>query len=214
MAASLLGLACSRANVDVKSFPSPEVDLEDRSESRTIVLAGGCFWCTEGVFELIPGVTNVVSGYAGGTKETADYGKVSNGETNHAEVIQITYDPRIVSYGQLLKVFFSIAHDPTTLNRQGNDIGRQYRSAIFYASDDEKRVAEAYIRQLDEAKVFPSPIVTSMEKLDGFYEAEKYHQDYVRNHPDEGYVRHVAIPKVEKAKKYVADQQATTRPTK
>ena len=213
MAASLFGLACSRASVDYKTFPSPAVDLEVKEDGpATIVVSGGCFWCTEGVFEQIPGVSSVVSGYSGGTKESADYGKVSNGETGHAEAIRITYDPKQISFGQVLKVFFAVAHDPTTVNRQGNDIGRQYRSAIFFANDDEKRVAEAYIKQLDEAKVFAAPIATTLEGMAGFYEAEQYHQDYVRLHPNEGYVSNVAIPKVEKAKRYVKESTPSTRP--
>jgi peptide-methionine (S)-S-oxide reductase len=214
MAVSIFGSACSRGSVDFKSFPAPAVDLpvKDGQGTQTVVLAGGCFWCTEGVYEQIPGVLSVVSGYAGGTKESATYSKVSNGDTAHAEAIQITFDPVLISYGQILKVFFSVAHDPTTLNRQGNDVGSQYRSAIFYASDDEKRVAEAYIKQLDDAKVFASPIVTKLEKLDAFYEAEAYHQDYVKNNPNEGYVRAVALPKVEKAKKAAQELKATTQP--
>lgn len=216
MAISLFGSACSRGSVEFKTFPSPTVDLENKENDavRTIVLAGGCFWCTEGVYQQIPGVISVVSGYSGGTKETANYEAVCNGNTGHAEAIQITYDPGVVSYGQLLKVFFSVAHDPTTLNRQGNDAGTQYRSAIFFANDDEKRVAEAYIKQLDDAKVFPSKIVTSLEKLDVFYEAEKYHQNYADQNPDQGYVRAAALPKIEKAKKAAAEMQPTTKPAK
>lgn len=217
MAASLIGSACSRGHVDAKEFPSSAVDLVDSSTSRSIVLAGGCFWCTEAVFELIPGVSDVVAGYSGDTKETANYERVCTGATNHAEAIRITYNPQVVSYGQLLKVFFSLAHDPTTLNRQGNDEGRQYRSAIFYANDDEKRVAEAYIRQLNDAKAFGSPIVTTLEKLDAFYEAEKYHQDYARENPNQGYIVQAAAPKVQKTKAYLASTPSTqpsTQPTK
>lgn len=216
MAISLFGSACSRGSVEFKTFPSPTVDLENTNNDavRSVVLAGGCFWCTEGVYQQIPGVISVVSGYAGGTKETANYEAVCNGNTGHAEAIQITYDPGVVSYGQLLKVFFSVAHDPTTLNRQGNDAGTQYRSAIFFANEDEKRVAEAYIKQLDEAKAFSSKIVTTLEKLDVFYEAEKYHQNYAEQNPDQGYVRAAALPKIEKAKKAAAEMQPTTKPAK
>ncbi len=216
MAISLFGSACSRGSVEFKTFPSPTVDLENTNNDavRSVVIAGGCFWCTEGVYQQIPGVISVVSGYAGGTKETANYEKVCEGSTGHAEAIQITYDPGVVSYGQLLKVFFSVAHDPTTLNRQGNDVGTQYRSAIFSANVDEKRVAEAYIKQLDEAKAFSSKIVTTLEPLDVFYEAEKYHQNYAEQNPDQGYIRAAAAPKIEKAKKAAAEMQPTTKPAK
>lgn len=213
MAISMFGAACARGSVDFKSFPSPAVDLplKEGETVRETVLAGGCFWCTEGVFQEIPGVLSVVSGYAGGTKASANYETVSGGETGHAEAIKISYDPKLISYGQLLKVFFSVAHDPTTLNRQGNDVGSQYRSAVFYANDEEKQVAEAYIKQLDEAKVFSGPIVTKIERLEAFYDAEAYHQDFVRQNPDQGYVRAVAVPKVEKARK-AAKEIATTQP--
>jgi peptide-methionine (S)-S-oxide reductase len=206
MAFSMLGAACQKGYADPQSFPAPKQDLVIAPDAgpQKVVLAGGCFWCTEGVFENTPGVLDVVSGYAGGTAETAKYNVVSGGATDHAEAIEITYDPSKTTYGELLKVFFSIAHDPTTLNRQGPDAGRQYRSAIFFANDDQKRVAEAYIRQLDEAKVFSSPIVTTLEPLTQFYPAEQYHQDFVRNNPNQGYVRQQALPKVEKAKKYAA----------
>ncbi|RYG77845.1 peptide-methionine (S)-S-oxide reductase, partial [bacterium] len=176
------------------------------------VLAGGCFWCTEGVFEQIPGVSDVESIYAGGTKETANYEAVCSGTTGHAEAIRITYDPAKVTYGYLLKIFFSIAHDPTTLNRQGNDVGTQYRSAVFYANDEEKRVAEAYIKQLTDAKVFTDPITTTLEPLTAYYPAEKYHQDYAKANPDQGYIRAMATPKIEKAKKVAAMESATTQP--
>jgi peptide-methionine (S)-S-oxide reductase len=162
------------------------------------VLGGGCFWCTEAVFVKLEGVISVVSGYAGGTPETADYRTVCSGMTDHAEVIRVRYDSSLISYGQILKVFFAVAHDPTHLNRQGNDIGRQYRSAIFYATDEEKRVAEAYITQLTNAKVFESPIVTTLEPLEQFFEAEDYHQDFVARNPNQPYVAAVAIPKVKK----------------
>jgi peptide-methionine (S)-S-oxide reductase len=216
--ASMFGIACSRSHADVKNFPEPAVDLklDANAGPQTLVLAGGCFWCTEGVYEQIPGVSDVTSGYSGGSKDTANYEAICTGTTGHAEAIQITYDPAKTSMGKLLKVFFSIAHDPTTLNRQGNDVGTQYRSAIFYKNDDEKKVAEAYIKQLTDAKVFDDPIVTKVEKLQAFYPAETYHQDYVRHHPNQGYILGVALPKVEKAKKYVESQKeaATTQPSK
>ena len=187
--------------------PKPQSDLPTTQPgaTRTAVLAGGCFWCTEAVFEQLAGVSDVKSGYAGGTEATANYQAVCNGDTKHAEAIQITYDPAKISFGQLLRVFFA-THDPTTKDRQGPDSGPQYRSAIFYASDDEKRVAEAYIKQLNEAKVFPSPIVTTLEPLNGFYSAEQYHQDYVRHHPDQPYIVQNALPKVEKVCKIFPDQ--------
>ena len=185
------------------AFPAPALDLTSEKQQSTakIVLAGGCFWCTEAVFERLHGVKDVVSGYAGGSAATADYRKVSAGQTEHAEVIEIRYDPKVISYGQLLRVFFSVAHDPTQLDRQGPDWGRQYRSAIFYANDEQKKVAEAYIAQLDAAKVFDKKIVTTLEKLEKFYSAEAYHQDYVKNNPREGYVVGNALPKVEKLTK-------------
>ncbi|HZL87365.1 MAG TPA: peptide-methionine (S)-S-oxide reductase MsrA [Pirellulaceae bacterium] len=159
------------------------------------VLAGGCFWCTEAAFEQLDGVLDVTSGYAGGTKETADYKTVCTGTTGHAEAIRITYDPAKISYGQLLDVFFD-AHDPTQLNRQGNDIGTQYRSAIFYASDAEKQAAVGKIKMLTDARKFPRPIVTTLEPLKEFYPAEDYHQDYARLNPDQPYIQAVSMPKV------------------
>jgi peptide-methionine (S)-S-oxide reductase len=188
--------------VDFKTFPDPREDLQIAPDAgpQSVVLAGGCFWCTEGVFENAPGVIDVVSGYAGGSADTASYRAVCSGDTDHAEVIRVTYDSKVTSFGKLLKVFFAIAHDPTTLDRQGPDTGRQYRSAIFYASADEKRVAEAYIKQLHESKVFTRPIVTTLEPLEKFFEAEDYHQDFVRNNPSHPYILQQAMPKVKKAK--------------
>jgi peptide-methionine (S)-S-oxide reductase len=214
--ASFFGAACEQSHADIKQFPDAKQDLkvDPSAGPQKLVIAGGCFWCTEGVYEQIPGVLDVVSGYAGGTKETANYKAVTTGQTGHAEAIQITYDPAKASMGQLLKVFFSIAHDPTQLNRQGADVGTQYRSAIFYANDEQKQVAEAYIKQLTDAKVFADPIVTKLEKLETFYVAEDYHQDYARLNPGQGYIRGVALPKVEKAKKYAESQKATTQPSK
>lgn len=190
-----------------KSFPGPAVDatLEKKQNTAKAVFAGGCFWCTEAVCERVVGVKNVVSGYAGGSKADADYRKVSSGTTNHAEAIEITYDTKRISYGQLLKVFFAAAHDPTQLNKQGPDWGKQYRSAIFYTTDEQRDVAEAYIKQLDAAGVFPKKIVTTVEKLDKFYPAEEYHQDFARNNPSQGYVVVNALPKIEKLKKNLPD---------
>jgi methionine-S-sulfoxide reductase len=162
--------------------------------TKTITLAGGCFWCTEAAFEQLAGVLDVTSGYIGGSAETANYKAVCNGDTGHAEAIRITYDPAQISYETLLDVFFD-AHDPAQLNRQGNDIGTQYRSAIFFANDEEKQIAEVKIRALNESKHFPRPIVTKLEPLAPFYVAEDYHQDYARLNPGQPYVQAVSIPK-------------------
>jgi len=163
--------------------------------TKTAVLAGGCFWCTEAAFEQLEGVLDVTSGYIGGSRETANYRAVCGGDTGHAEAIRITYDPAKISYETLLDVFFD-AHDPTQLNRQGNDIGTQYRSAIFYADDDERQRAEARIRALNEKHAFPRPMVTTLEPLGAFYPAEDYHQDYARLNPDQPYIQSVSTPKV------------------
>jgi peptide-methionine (S)-S-oxide reductase len=177
-------------------LPGPSVDETPTSGSETATLAGGCFWGMEGVFEHVKGVTQVVSGYAGGDADTATYPRVSSGTTGHAESVRITYDPSRVTYGQLLKVYFAVAHDPTELNRQGPDTGTQYRSAVFYANDEQKRVAEAYIAQLQAAHVFPSPIVTEVAPLKGFYLAEAYHQDYLARHPHQPYIVINDLPKI------------------
>lgn len=194
--------ACSVSDAAV-SLPDPAVDAPAATKSglQTAVFAGGCFWGVEAVFEHVKGVTQAVSGYAGGTAETADYQKVSSGSTGHAEVVQVTYDPSKVSYGQLLKVFFSVAHNPTELNRQGPDTGPQYRSAIFYGDEAQKRVVQAYIAQLQTAKSFPRPIVTEVAPLKAFYAAEAYHQDYVVHHPDQPYIIYNDLPKVANLKK-------------
>ncbi len=174
-------------------------------QTATAVLAGGCFWGVEAVFERLKGVSNVVSGFAGGSKTTAHYEIVSTGMTGHAESVEITYDPSQISYGKLLQVFFSVAHDPTTLNRQGPDRGTQYRSAIFYANDEQKRVAEAYIRQLNDAKVFSHPIVTQVVPLSGFYAAEAYHQHFIDHNPDYPYVVYNDLPKLKALEKQFPD---------
>jgi peptide-methionine (S)-S-oxide reductase len=189
-------------------FPDPVVDIppDPTGTPQSVVLGGGCFWCTEAVFVKLDGVIGVMSGYAGGTADTADYRTVCSGTTDHAEVIRVRFDSSRISFGQILKVFFAIAHDPTHLNRQGNDIGRQYRSAVFYADDDQRRVAEAYIQQLREAKVFSSPIVTTLEPLEQFFEAEDYHQNFVARNPNQPYVSAVAVPKVRKLEKAFGDK--------
>jgi peptide-methionine (S)-S-oxide reductase len=179
-------------------FPVPAVDIPAPAAKQTasVVLAGGCFWGVEAVFERVKGVTDAVSGYAGGKKSTAHYEIVSTGSTGHAESVQVSYDPSQISYGKLLEVFFSVAHDPTELNRQGPDYGTQYRSAIFYSNDEQKRVAEAYIKQLNEAKVYSRPIVTQLTPLDGFYRAEEYHQHYFDHNPNQPYIVFNDAPKV------------------
>ena len=182
-------------------FPEPAVDVKPASGQQTAVLAGGCFWCTEAVFAIMEGVDDVISGYAGGTRETAKYDIVSTGRTGHAEAVLITYDPAKTSYGQLLKIFFSVAHDPTTLNRQGPDTGPQYRSAIFYVNEEQKHVAEAYIKQINEAHVLRNAIVTQVAPLDKFYTAEGYHQNYAKQNRSSPYIVNVSDPKVEKLKK-------------
>jgi peptide-methionine (S)-S-oxide reductase len=195
VAVALAGFATS---VTAGSLPDPAVDipLAKTAGVQTAVLAGGCFWGTEGVFEHVKGVTRVVPGYAGGTADTASYNQVSSGRTGHAESVRISYDPARISYGQLLKVFFSVAHDPTELNRQGPDTGTQYRSAIFYANDDQKRIANAYIDQLKTAQTFPRPIATQVTPLEGFYDAEAYHQDYLVRHPTQPYIVINDLPKI------------------
>jgi len=196
------------SGVPADQFPDPAIDVPaDRTGTpQAVVLGGGCFWCTEAVFVKLDGVIAVVSGYAGGTPDTADYKSVCSGTTDHAEVIRVLFDPTRITFGQVLKVFFAVAHDPTHLNRQGNDIGRQYRSAVFYADDDQRRVAEAYIQQLKDAKVFESPIVTTLEPLEQFFEAEDYHQNFVARNPAQPYVAAVAMPKVKKLEKAFGDK--------
>lgn len=204
----ILGL-CS-ATLRAANFPDPAVDnkslLGDLLKgNQTAVLAGGCFWCVEAVFRQIEGVDKVVSGYSGGDAASAHYDLVSTGKTRHVETVQITYNPRKISYGQLLKVFFDVAHDPTQINRQGPDVGPQYRSVIFYSDATQKGIAEAYIKQLDQAKVFHSPIVTQVEELKAFYPAEEHHQNYCSRNPKDRYVLDVALPKVEKTKKQLPE---------
>ena len=204
MTGSLFG---GSLKISPRDFPEPAYDapLQAAPGRALAVLAGGCFWCVEAVYRDLEGVLEVVSGYSGGSEETADYKTVCTGTTEHAEVIQIAYDPSRLSFGKLLKIFFSVAHDPTQLNRQGNDIGTQYRSAVFYADDEQKLVTERYIQQLDAAKVFGRPIVTRLEPLAQFFEAEGYHQNYAELHPDQPYIAAVALPKVEKLREYFGD---------
>jgi peptide-methionine (S)-S-oxide reductase len=182
--------------IDPWSFPEPDADAG--SAGDTIVLAGGCFWCTEAVYRQLDGVSSVRPGYAGGAAETANYQDVCSGDTGHAEAIEVRFDPARVDLGQILKIFFSIAHDPTQLNRQGADVGTQYRSAIFYSNESQRLLAERYIRRIDAARVFDAPIATTLEPLECFFEAEQYHHDYAARNPSQPYVRAVAAPKVEK----------------
>ena len=179
-------------------LPDPKIDAlpSKASGAQTVVFAGGCFWGVEAVFEHVKGVTRAVSGYAGGSAATATYEQVSSGTTGHAESVRVTYDPSRVSYGQLLQVFFSVAHDPTELNQQGPDTGTQYRSAVFYSNDEQKRIAQAYIAQLKAARAFSHPIVTEVTPLKAFYEAEAYHQDYLVHHPDQPYIVINDLPKI------------------
>ena len=204
----LLGLCA--VTLQAAGFPDPAVDnkslLGDLFKGdQTAVLAGGCFWCVEAVFRQIEGVDKVVSGYSGGSAASAHYDLVVTGKTGHVEVVQVTYNPRKISYGQLLKVFFDVAHDPTQLDRQGPDVGPQYRSVIFYSDVDQKRIAEAYIKQLNQAKVFHAPIVTQVVALRAFYPAEEHHQNYCSRNPKDRYVLDVAMPKVEKTKKQLPE---------
>lgn len=188
-------------------FPDPAVDATKASTKtkQVAVFAGGCFWCTEAVFEAVIGVDKVISGYSGGTAASAVYKVVSEGKTEHTEAIEVTYDAAKVTYGQLLKVFFSVAHDPTTLNRQGPDWGKQYRSAIFTVNDEQKRIAEAYVAQLNKAGIFKDQIVTQIVPLQKFYTAEAYHQDFVLNNPMHGYVVVNALPKLKKLKQQLPE---------
>lgn len=198
---SLLGaIGCSaKAN----PVPAPEVDAPRAAASgrQTAVLAGGCFWGIQAVFQHVTGVLSATSGYSGGSAKNAEYEIVSTGTTGHAESVQVVYDPAQITYGELLRVFFSVAHDPTELNRQGPDEGTQYRSSIFYANDEQKKIAEAYISQLDAAKVFRHAIVTKVVPLDAFYPAEAYHQNYATLHPNNPYIVFNDAPKVEHLKK-------------
>jgi peptide-methionine (S)-S-oxide reductase len=172
---------------------------------QTAVLSGGCFWGVQGVFEHVRGVHKVLSGYAGGNRASADYETVSSGTTGHAESVQITFDPAEISYGELLQVFFSVAHDPTQLNRQGPDTGTQYRSEIFYADVAQKRIADAYVEQLNKSRIFASSIVTRVDALKGFYAAEDYHQDYLIHNPSDLYIVYNDLPKIENLRRLFPD---------
>ena len=192
------GFGCSvdSALAETVKLPAPAVDLAAGNAPETAVLAGGCFWGIQAVFQHTKGVLNAVSGYTSGTKDTADYARVSSGDTGHAESVQITYDPHQITYGKLLQIYFSVAHDPTQLNRQFPDSGTQYRSAVFFKDAKQKQVAEKYIAQLDAAHVFPAKIVTQVNPFNAFYPAESYHQNYATLHPDSGYIARFDLPKI------------------
>ena len=201
----LLGeVACSGAHGQVPAFAS-QSQSPAATGKQTAVLAGGCFWGVDAVFKHVKGVSSVVSGYAGGTAATAEYETVSTGRTGHAESVKITFDPSRISYSELLRIFFSVATDPTQLNRQGPDTGTQYRSVIFYADEDQKQTALAYIDQLNKAKVFSAPIVTQVVPLKAFYPAEEYHQNFLERHPDHPYIVYNDLPKLQQLQKQFPD---------
>ncbi|MEP7455878.1 peptide-methionine (S)-S-oxide reductase MsrA [Phyllobacterium sp. SB3] len=185
----------------VTMVPPPAMDQTVSAKTEKIVLAGGCFWGVQGVYQHMKGVNNAVSGYSGGKKDTANYELVSGGDTGHAESVEITFDPKVVSLGKILQVYFSVAHNPTELNRQGPDTGTQYRSAVFTTNADQEKVVKAYIAQLDKAKVYSDPIVTKVSSLEGFYPAEGYHQDYLTINPTQPYIVYNDLPKIENLSK-------------
>ena len=195
--------ACTAKGQPKGPIPAAKVDtpLTTAPGKQTAVFAGGCFWGTQSVFERVKGVRKTTAGYAGGSAATATYAQVTTETTGHAESVEVVYDPSKITYGELLRIFFSVAHDPTELNRQGPDVGPSYRSAIFYTNDEQKRIATAYIKQLDAEKAFPAPIVTEVTPLKGFYRAEDYHQDYALHHPDNPYIKVCDLPKIELLKK-------------
>ena len=200
------GLGISSAQEKAVVLPAPTMaSPAPTAGTATAVFAGGCFWGVQAVFQHTNGVLNAVSGYSGGEKSTASYEMIGSGRTGHAEAVQITYDPKKISYGKLLQIYFSVAHDPTTLNRQGPDSGTQYRSAVFYQGADQKKITEAYIAQLDAAKVLPDKIVTQLTPLTAFYPAEKYHQDYATLNPNQPYIARFDRPKIANLKTVMPD---------
>jgi peptide-methionine (S)-S-oxide reductase len=205
-------MACTTGHAATVTIPGPATDAAKSSKSgeQNAVIAGGCFWGVQAVFQHVKGVISATSGYSGGEAKTAEYEVVSTGETGHAESVKITYDPSQVTYGELLRVFFSVAHDPTQLNHQGPDDGTQYRSVIFYGNDEQKKIAEAYITQLDQAKVFPRSIVTQVVPLKAFYPAEAYHQNYATLHPNQPYIYFNDAPKVAHLKEQFPDLYTET----
>ena len=202
----MLGFAApSSADEPIRAIPAPALDEPASGASETVVLAGGCFWGVQGVFQHVKGVTSAVSGYTGGEKRTAEYETVSTGSTGHAELVEVTFDPHQVSYGKILQIYFSVAHDPTELNYQGPDTGTQYRSAIFPTDAEQAKIAKAYIAQLNQAHVFDAAIVTKIEPGKTFFRAEGYHQDYLTLHPTQPYIAYNDIPKVEALKRIFPD---------
>ena len=191
-------------------IPPPAIDEPAPATSEVVVLAGGCFWGVQGVFQHVEGVSSAVSGYAGGAANTAHYEMVGTNTTGHAEAVQVTFDPSRISYGHILQIYFSVAHDPTELNRQGPDVGTQYRSAIFSANAEQARIAEAYITQLNQAHVFDVPIVTKIESGKGFYPAEDYHQDFLTRNPRHPYIVINDLPKIENLKRLFPDLYRAT----
>jgi peptide-methionine (S)-S-oxide reductase len=202
-----LGRNHSHAAENGVTLPDPSLDesLAAKPGKQTAVIAGGCFWGIQLVFQHVKGVKSATSGYSGGTSSSPEYEQVSSGKTGHAESVKIAFDPAQISYGQLLKVFFSVAHDPTQLDRQGPDVGTQYRSVIFYADEEQKRIAEAYIAQLEKAHVFPRPIVTEIVPLKAFYNAEMYHQNYASFHPDDPYIAINDAPKLDRLREQLSN---------
>jgi peptide-methionine (S)-S-oxide reductase len=205
LAVPLVGCTASAASHTPIPAPATDTTLAAKSGKQTAVFAGGCFWGTQAVFERVKGVLKTTTGYSGGAASTATYDQVTTETTGHAESVQVVFDPSKITYGELLRIFFSVAHDPTQLNRQGPDVGNSYRSAIFYANDEQKRLATAYIQQLDAAHVFSSPIVTQVVPLKGFYRAEDYHQDYALNNPNNPYIMICDRPKIAALKEQFPD---------
>lgn len=206
----------SNTSGPASKFPNPPCDIGSTAPKARVVLSGGCFWCTEAVYRQLDGVLDVTSGYAGDSAETANYAAVSSGATNHAEAVRIEYDPSRITFGAILKVFFSTAHDPTHLDRQADDVGRHYRSTLFYETEVQRQTAQAYIAAIDQAKVFNDPVVTTLEPFTGFYPAEGELQNYVALHPDDAYVRKNSLPKVKKTQEWFSDSSAapTSQQTK
>jgi peptide-methionine (S)-S-oxide reductase len=194
----------------VRTLPSPSLEETPGASREVTALAGGCFWGVQGVFQHVDGVISAVSGYAGGSRDTAQYEATSSGTTGHAESVQITFDPHRITYGRILQIYFSVAHDPTELNRQGPDVGTQYRSAVFPQNPEQSRIAAAYISQLNAAKLFPAAIITSIEPGKEFYPAEAYHQDYLTLHPYQPYIAINDLPKIQALKDLFSDSYRET----
>jgi len=211
MAILIVGLSCALHADAPKQIPAPQLDpAATTGAPQTAVLAGGCFWGMQGMFEHVKGVTRVVAGYAGGDKSTAHYEMVGTETTGHAESVEITFDPKQITYGQLLRLYFSVAHDPTQLNRQGPDSGPSYRSEIFFTTPEQEKIARAYVAQLNGGKVFASPIVTKIEPLKGFYAAEDYHQDYLIHNPNQPYIVFNDLPKIDALKRIYPEMYRAT----